>query len=1006
MTAPSSTASPTSWTDDVKEGRFRAARAAMPAWPEADARPSIAELARFGEAARSDLIAQGVRAEEPAAVADAIRELRALGAEKTAAHYLGLRGEAERAAIERELAADRPLPMRRWWDWDDAVLERLAASPSPAERALAARALGGRKVAELDFAGALARLDAAEATSSADASLACATDACLVALAAGEVDRARALAKAIAGRDAPRGEALEDMIGEGAKPEWTRASRSLVVASRFDGRGVIEALGLAPAGDAPQPQAAHLEDALRRRLGQKTLRARLDVAKVERALAAGAIVILEEERPMRTAFRLVLAAAPSAKLLVVRDPERREANVVPDAWQASRSSLFARGAIVVLPEDSAPALLRLAAADVVDDAALRALDRTWLDDDGATPTLEATIAKLRAVVEADGAAIPAAHAWLGDVLLEAAVRDIGPKDDVTAWYAEVKERFPTMEAPSQTYARYLERWGSPPEVGVAWASAAHKDELDARNALGWGRALKRMGRTDEAYVRFRDALRLDPDEVSVYGWLSTCHFAKDDFAGAELWARVSGELQPQNRSARSLLADALEAQGAAAAAEAPLREAWELGKLPEDGTRVARATFRAGDAKAARDIAVDVARRAGGGEAWSEAVHLALAVGDDAGAWDLARTVARHPRPQGWFHTALDGAMTLAPSEDVARERVQQLVDLAGRDVPALCDVGIELAWRGYSDLARLATARLEAVAPDDPNTPWGLARVLLRGDRLHDDAPWKDGATPRQVLDEAMNRLVEQLAPGFVPVRAVACANLATAQPKRAIELATHASFVEDPKSWLVQAVALRGLGEVARAEALEKRLASLDGSALALVSDFYRFYRFWDLSGAAMNLVKDDVIDQDKYLSLERAALDLRKDPSRAALDRARAAWRRFDWLPATWLCQAAAATGQADALAADAPEVAAGFTKSSSRGGDTWIYRAWAAAARAKEDGGAERAAILERLPEHPWVRAVLAIGGRGLGGPHADEDRAALEARCPVSARVLLTRWGRP
>jgi Flp pilus assembly protein TadD len=586
---------------------------------------------------------------------------------------------------------------------------------------------------------------------------------------------------------------------------------------------------------------------------------------------------------------------------------------------------------------------------------------------------------------------------LGDAILDAVVREVASKDELTAWYADVRERFPNMEAPSQTYARYLERWGSPAEVGIAWASAFHKDELDARNALGWGRALKRMGRTEEAYVRFRDASRLDPDDPTLYGWLSTCHFARDDLAGAELWARIACDVQPQNRSARALLADALEAQDDPAAAEPPLREAWELGHLPEDGIRVARATYRNADLGGARTLAVEVARRAGGSEAWAEAIHLTVALGEANEAWELARTVARAPRPQGWHFSALDGTVTLAPDLGTATERVAALVELVGRDVPALCDLAIELAWRGHPTLARVGIERLQVVAPDDPNTPWALVRAALRGERL---------AEERAAVDDAVDRLVATMAPGFVPVRAVACALAAESAPTRALELATHPSFVDDPKSWLVQSVALRALGETARAEALEKRLASLDGSSLALVADFYRFYRFWDLALGALRHADAQTIDADKDLSLEQAALDLRVAPSPEAFDRARAAWKKFDWIPGAWVCRAGGLSARRDALVEDGSSVAQGFAKSSGRAGDVWVYRAFAAAARFAGDGGASRAEIVLRMPEHPWVRCALVIAGEGFGAAHAVDDRAALERVCPVAASALVSRWGRP
>ena len=154
------------------------------------------------------------------------------------------------------------------------------------------------------------------------------------------------------------------------------------------------------------------------------------------------------------------------------------------------------------------------------------------------------------------------HARLGDALLDAVRRDQVKREELTAWYADMRERFPTLEMPSQTYASYMEQYGSAAEAGIAWAAAAHRDRFDARNAIGWGRALKRMGKLEPAFARFRDAARLDPTDPWVYGWFSTCHYGKGEYELAELTLgdRHHGEPAPERgRGVRARIRPAQEA---------------------------------------------------------------------------------------------------------------------------------------------------------------------------------------------------------------------------------------------------------------------------------------------------------------------------------------------------------------------------------------------------------------------------------------------------------------
>lgn len=985
------------WVRAVREGKLREVLSALPPWPDAESRPVLALLARLGEGPRIDVVARGLSAEDPSAFGDAIAELVALGAPKTAAHYVATRtDEPSRAAGKRALDAKPAVPLRDMHRLPTDALQAFAAHATGVEALTVKRLLAARAIAAQELAVAAQMLLADDVGgSAADLATRIRIDGALATWASGDRERALALVRALDQALGPDDvHLLSAKLASTTPVAWTTAQTKLGRGTHDDGRGVLVALGHddpALAKD-PLPELAELDDVLRRKLGHITLRVELDPSLAARALAAGATVILEEERSMRTGLRLLLAVAKGDDLYIVRDPDRQEAVIVPAHWQKSRSSLFASSALVDCGVGEAGSKTKdeLLAAGVSESARLRAMDRTGLDEDGEKRTAEARIARLRSLALAEPT-LPVVHARLGDALLDAVRRDQVKKDELTAWYADVRERFPAMEMPSQTYASYLEQYGSAAESGIAWAAAFHRDRFDARNALGWGRALKRMGKVEAAFARFRDASRLDPDDAWVYGWFSTCHFSRSEYDLAELSARVSAELLPTYRSARSLLADALEAMGRAPEAEPVLREAWELARLPEDGARLVRAGYRAGDLASAKKLAAEVAKQSGG-DAWGDAMVTHVADGDDAGAADLARTLALGRRPQGWTLWFVDGATTLVKDEATAAARIDEAAKAIAKDSVALCDLAIELSARGQWSLAQPVIARLRETAPDNPNTPWTFVRGALRARRIDE---------LRDEVRVECKRLTSELAPGFVPVRAVAAAVELPVDPKAALEIASHASFTDDPKSWLVSGLALRALGDNARADALFDRLRSLEIGTLSLVSDFYRFYELWDLSRECLLLARSGWNDE-KFFSLEHVAVALH-DRREGFLADARAARSKWDWVPVSWLCAAALRARDRVALAEEGARGDEVISQSTASGGDPWVYRAFAAAA---DESGRARDELLAKLPAHPWVRGAFVHAGDAFGLATTDADRAALVAMCPVSHAAVLRRWEGP
>ncbi|CAN5790568.1 hypothetical protein BH09MYX1_BH09MYX1_15810 [soil metagenome] len=991
---------PATWVSAVGEGKVREVLGALPPWPNEESRPVLALLARLGEAPRIDAVVHGILASDALAFATAIEELVALGAPKTAALYVERRPDEEgRAAGKRALDAKPSVPLRDMYKLPTDALRAFAENGRGIEALSVKRLLAARAVA----AGERSRaaeilLHEAVGGSVADLAIRCRIDGALATWATG--DRATALVLVRALGEVLGADDVHVLEGKLATPEpftWKLAreleGKPLGRGAHDDGRGVIAALGHEDAvSNDTVPELADLESILRRKLGYATIRAELDPSTAALAIDEGALVIVEEERSMRTGIRIVLGVAPGDDLYLVRDPDREEAAIVPAHWQASRSWLFASSALIVCGTGEAGSKKKalLLARGVEESTRLRAMDQTGLDDDGEKRTAEARIARLRALAKT-ATSPPIVHGRLGEALLDAVRRDQVKKDELTAWYADVRERFPAMEMPSQTYAAYLEQYGSAAESGIAWAAAFHRDRFDARNAIGWGRALKRMGKLEDAFQRFRDASRLDPADPYVYGWFSTCHFGRNEHALAELRARISAELLPTYRSARTLLADALEAMGNTGEVEPVLRDAWELGRMPEDGVRLVRAGYRSGDVAGAKKLASEVAKRAGG-ESWGDAIIVHVTDGDDEGASDLARTLVRGQRPQGWPLFFVDGAVTLAKDDATAATRIEEASLAVMRDPVALCDLAIELAARGQWTLAAPVLALLRKTAPDNPNTPWTFVRSALRSRRIESE------------LDEIRaecKRLTTELAPGFVPLRAVAAAVELPVDPKNALEIASHASFTDDPKSWLVSAIALRAIGETARADALVERLSALAPGTLSLVSDFYRFYELWDVSREALAIARGAWNDE-KFFSLEHVALAIH-DRKEGALADAREACTKWDWVPVSWLCAAAIRAKDAPALAEMGARGEKVITASSASGGDPWVYRGFVAAASSSAEGREE---LLEKLPRHPWLRAAFVLAGDAFSTKTAEEDRKALMLQCPVSHGAVIRRWEGP
>jgi hypothetical protein len=209
----------------------------------------------------------------------------------------------------------------------------------------------------------------------------------------------------------------------------------------------------------PLPSLPFVKNALTA-AGIATLRVVLDEESVAAALAAQAMILLEEERPTETGFLFIEGFDLESRLFLVRDPLRPGPflRTIDEQWD--RCALFGRSALIVagLGVDARPRLDALEARGVVHDERLDALDRCDVDEVGRVPQ-QARVAALAEEALERAPELPLPRRRLGEAILEQMRLGVispyrpGPYD---SWFAETRYRFPNAEWPHQIHAQALE----------------------------------------------------------------------------------------------------------------------------------------------------------------------------------------------------------------------------------------------------------------------------------------------------------------------------------------------------------------------------------------------------------------------------------------------------------------------------------------------------------------------------------------------------------------------
>lgn len=798
-----------------------------------------------------------------------------------------------------------------------------------------------------------------------------------------------------------------DRTPEPPAPAWVRgdaatppADGGVGVGERCPGRAaarlVAARLGLelgelADAG--PLTTMAHLRRALES-AGAAVVRVALDEERLAAALAAGALVVLEEERSTETAFLVIEDLERRARLVLVRDPARPGPYLRDVEEQWAQSALFGRSALVV--GDAGRARLdELAAAGVTHDPGLEALDRCDLDECGRVPQ-QARIVALAEEARELNPALPLPYKRLGEALLEQMRLGIIPTHRSSAydgWHAEARSRFPEAEWPHQIHALALELQGRVEEAGIAWADAAACDPYDDRNLLGSARARALLGDRAGADRDLRRALTLRPGNVAALGQRAELLLARGEHDEAAFHADLALDLAPDDAEALLVAATVREQRDDFGQALAMLERAAAQPEREASATlRLARRRMHDGEWDEALRAAERYCALAPDAPlAWGTAALVHWARADLARAFDTAMAgLARCGPDRGVIELAVASAGMLLPPAMVG-EALAPLRSELSSTPQALLDVASELARMRLWELAVEIDAEAEALMPQGANAPWRAAQVLLGEDEAR--------RTRREEIEALLGRTIER-ARGYPPPRVMLGWLVSERDPEQALALVSEADVRQSPALvWSLMASLFERLGRADDAARVRGRLPELYPAGVIDPAAFLRSCGFVEaarelLEGAlAAAPGHDDVV-------VELAAALLRQGEAARALELLAGLERRGTRARYRDLMAQAAIDARdmptLELLAAATVE--AGRRESRHGFFDTWLSQARVAAARLAQGDEAPRRRLLERAGRHPDALLALLLVEEAISHPLAAETRRHAEAVAPGVPRI--------
>lgn len=766
------------------------------------------------------------------------------------------------------------------------------------------------------------------------------------------------------------------------------------------------ALGLESAGSA---EGITTMAQLRRELSNRGVvhgRVLLDERRLSLALAAGAIVLLEEERPSSTGWLWLRGFDPVGRMVLVVDPGWPGPLLRPLASQERRGGLFGFGALLVWGRDALgqERYARAAADGLMHDPRLDLIDRCELDEHGRLPP-RARVARLAEEGMRVAPEMPIFYLRRGESLLaqlRAGELGPGPSAPFERWLAATHRRFPDAKWPYQIYAWALETQGRAEEAGIAWAEAQARDPLDERNLTGHARSLLAMERPAEARQLLRRAATLAPGQALIQAQEAEAALALGDLDGALLASELALDLDPAQPQALIARVDVLEANGEASTTVIDLlgrASALQRDEL-ETPRRLLRRHVLEAHWPAARRLVTEALRaHSGDARCWCDVVWIAWCEADAERAITHALDGLQRAGSDESLMALLARVLIDLVAPAALSEALERPLALLGELAPgAIKTLALALADAGHESLAVEAAQGARRAFGEDVNGWWHLVQVLLRL-RKHPGALEQHDEAVEQAL-----AATHELAPPFAYARIVAAARrLAAGDPDGALAHLGEASLEQAPGLiWWLSARALEGLGQHDKAAQMRGRLPEVFPGG---VLDHVAFLRQLRLPGLACELLAAMLAHwhrsggatarQEQQARVELALARRALGDDAGALDLLASVARepRGLTVPYEEALDVALNLDRWPELMHLAELGEAQARRDSRRPLDIWPLRAARAAGALSRGDATPREVLLRDAPAHPGAWAFLLAAERRLGHPAAREDGQRLATLAP-------------
>tara|TARA_R110002096_G_scaffold299503_3_gene494062 strand:+ start:22085 stop:24997 length:2913 start_codon:yes stop_codon:yes gene_type:complete len=449
----------------------------------------------------------------------------------------------------------------------------------------------------------------------------------------------------------------------------------------------------------------------------------LDKAQLCEFLAAGATVVVHEERPVHPGFSKLCAFDESSEIVLVDSMLTPGRELRRWQEQESRMHLYGASALVVLGEK---------AIALVHDEGLATLGvtETTQHDPELGRARQEQLARLAVESCKD---IPRAWQLHGLALFaQLAAEELEGKNadgPMEQWYGHARTRFAEAEWAHQIYAQALEEWGLFEEAAIAWNDAYRLDSFDARNLLGIARTRAREGLVNAAIPYARRALCADPGALDAWRLRAELAASVEDTAAASQAASIVLLAKPDDPTGHRII-------GSQAERDDSLQQALEHFDSAAEGgntSHLARASMlaaRLGDFEGAQARALAVLER----DPENYANHLrASECFVRTGSVDDAVGVLEYALSRFGPHEALvigysERIIDLLSEEDCTA-RVRAFLESWGEYEQPLTNLGQSLSTAGRLALAIECFERAHRAGPDSLNPIWQQVQSYVRND-------------------------------------------------------------------------------------------------------------------------------------------------------------------------------------------------------------------------------------------------------------------------------------